>query len=515
MILLIVQLLTIHVIAASSGEDNQESKVVLFAEKNNGVIELYEDSEGKDLLDIIQDDTIVELVEEQPTENRHFSLIRYISKIEINDQSTSEEIVEGYVHNTRIVSIIDADEYRKERLENKAGKIESDKLESESTDEQQNEDSESINIDNHEELEGLEHEEEKIKEKDKVTNTQALTVKQSEPLIGLALKHPVSVYVDTNRDSEVLKNYSYGHQLKFRPHSDDWYKATVYIDGKPHSGYIHTSDVGEAENISSVTGVALKQRTSVYSDTSKSSKVLKSYQQGHILKYKAHDKDWFIATVFVNGKAHTGYIHARDVETGIDNQSTLQGVGIKGPTKVYTTASTKSGTLKSFSYGHNLKYRTFTSEWYESTVYIKGQARIGYIYKNDVGSMNTALTGYGQVNPTTVYSGTSKSSAKLKSYAIGTSLKYSPHNKHWFKATVLYNGKWETGYIHAKDVGLNLPVLNGYAYDTPTHVYSNRSKSSTSLKSYPRGSTLKYRVFNKDWYEATVMYGDRKSTRLN
>src|SRR5699024_4798637 len=122
-------------------------------------------------------------------------------------------------------------------------------------------------------------------------------------------------------------------------------------------------------------------------------------------------------------------------------------------------------------------------------VYIGGQAQTGYIYKNDVGSMRTALAGYGQVNPTTVYSSTSKSSTKLKSYAIGTSLKYRPHNKDWFKATVLYNGRWETGYIHAREVDVNSPAINGYAYATPTHVYSNRSKSSTSLKSYPRGST--------------------------
>src|SRR5699024_7117760 len=142
----------------------------------------------------------------------------------------------------------------------------------------------------------------------------------------------------------------------------------------------------------------------------------------------------------------------------------------------------------------------------------EGQAQTGYIYKNDVGPMSTVLNGYGQVNSTTVYSSTSKSSTKLKSYAIGASLKYRAHTKNWYEATVLYKGKWETGYIYAKDVGANPPAINGYAHATPTHVYSSRSKSSTSLKSYPRGSTLKYRVYNKDWYEATVMYGGKWTT---
>src|SRR5699024_11037437 len=323
----------------------------------------------------------------QPTVSERFSLIRYISGFEINGQSTSEEVVEGYVHNERIVLIDQADEYRTNRLEIGSEKVETEENGSENTEEEQDEGSESVNSDDPEEAIDSEKEvdqevdelgkvvEEETDESNKVSNTQAIQVQQSGPLIGLALKHPVSVYVDTNRDSEVLKSYSYGHQLKYRPHSDDWYKATVYLDGKPHSGYIHTSDVGEAKNIPSVSGVALKQSTSVYSDNTKKSKALKSYPQGHILKYKAHDKDWFIVTVFVNCKAHTGYIQDRDVETEIDNQSTLQGVGIKNPTKVYTKASTKSGILKSYSYGRILKYQTFTSDWYKATVYIGGQAQ--------------------------------------------------------------------------------------------------------------------------------------------
>jgi len=515
MMLLVFQMLPIHVLAESSGDDNQESEVVLFAEEINGEVELFGDIEGKDLLDTIQDDTIVELVEEQPTDNGHFSLIRYISEVEINGQSTSEEIIEGYVLNERIVLLDKADEYRTNRLENESKKAESEEDISENTEEEQNEDSESDNLADPEEVIESEKEAEKeieseTDETNKVSNTQALQVQQSGPLIGLALKHPVSVYVDTNRNSKVLKSYSYGHQLKYRPHSDDWYKATVYIDGKPHSGYIHASDVGGAENVTSVSGVALKQTTSVYSDKTKKSKALKSYQQGHILKYKAHDKDWFITKVFIKGKAHTGYIHTKDVETGVTSSSLIEGIGTKNPTRVYTSASTASKTLKSYRYGHILKYRTFTTDWYQARVFISGEPYIGYIHKNDVGSMNTLLTGYGIKKQTTVYSNTSKNSKSLKSYALGSELKYYPYNKNWYRTGVYINGEKQTGFIHVKDVSANAPLLSGYAQKDRTHIYTSTSKSSKSLKSYALGSELKYYPYSKSWYRTGVYINGKK-----
>jgi len=515
-------MLPIHVIAESSSEDSQENEVVLFAEEINGEIELYEDSEGNDLLDKIQDDTIVELVEEQPTVSERFSLIRYISGFEINGQSTSEEVVEGYVHNERIVLIDQADEYRTNRLEIGSEKVETEENGSENTEEEQDEGSESVNSDDPEEAIDSEKEvdqevdelgkvvEEETDESNKVSNTQAIQVQQSGPLIGLALKHPVSVYVDTNRDSEVLKSYSYGHQLKYRPHSDDWYKATVYLDGKPHSGYIHTSDVGEAKNIPSVSGVALKQSTSVYSDNTKKSKALKSYPQGHILKYKAHDKDWFITKVFIKGKAHTGYIHRKDVDTGVTSSSLIEGVGTKNPTRVYTSASTGAKTLKSYSYGHILKYRTFTSDWYQARVFIGGEPNIGYIHKNDIGSMNTLLIGYGIKDQTTVYSNTTRNSKKLKNYAKGSELKYYPYSKDWYRTGVYINGKKQTGFIHVKDVSANAPLLSGYAQKDRTHIYSNTSKSSKSLKSYAKGAELKYYPYSKNWYRTGVYINGKK-----
>lgn len=126
--------------------------------------------------------------------------------------------------------------------------------------------------------------------------------------------------------------------------------------------------------------------------------------------------------------------------------------------------------------------------------------------------MDTVLTGYGQVNPTTVYSGISKCSSKLKSYTIGTKLKYRPHNKDWYKATVKYNGVWKIGYIHAKDVGEKAPTLRGYGIVDKTTVYAKASKGTKKLKSYKKGSKLKYKPYNANWYVASIIINGKRQT---
>ena len=80
-----------------------------------------------------------------------------------------------------------------------------------------------------------------------------------------------------------------------------------------------SSSVDSNEMIS-LRGVALKNSTNVYSEASQSSSVLKSYKQGHILIFQAHDPDWYIATIYISGERHTGYIHSSDVDVINDPQ---------------------------------------------------------------------------------------------------------------------------------------------------------------------------------------------------
>src|SRR5699024_3354123 len=131
-------------------------------------------------------------------------------------------------------------------------------------------------------------------------------------------------------------------------------------------------------------GIGLKSPTKVYQKTSTGAKVLKSYAQGSKLKYNTYSSGWYEASVYVNGKYVTGYINKNDVEEPEKSQITLYGIGLKNPTKIYQKTSNGSKVLKSYPKGSMLKYKTFTSGWYEATVYVNGKYTTGYINANDV-----------------------------------------------------------------------------------------------------------------------------------
>src|SRR5699024_10670756 len=86
-----------------------------------------------------------------------------------------------------------------------------------------------------------------------------------------------------------------------------------------------------AANQTSYNGIALKNKTHVYSKQSRDSKSLKSYSKGSILKYSSLNKNWYVTGVFINGKKQTGYIHKSDVENADDKSKSLQGVASKSP----------------------------------------------------------------------------------------------------------------------------------------------------------------------------------------
>src|SRR5699024_8386675 len=192
-------------------------------------------------------------------------------------------------------------------------------------------------------------------------------------------------------------------------------------------GYIHKDDVETISDIQhTLNGVALKSQTKGYVSASTNSKALKSYSVGSILKYKTFTSSWYEATVFINGVAQTGYIHKSDVEDVQESQKTLYGVALKKPTSIYGKASSNSKTLKTYEMGSILKYKTFSTNWYEALVYINGKPHTGYIHKNDVEEVETSqktLYGVALKNPTSIYEKASTSSKTLKTYGIGSILK--------------------------------------------------------------------------------------------
>ena len=361
-------------------------------------------------------------------------------------------------------------------------------------------------------------EEELTDEADEVEEQVVETRQLITTLRGVALKAPTAVRQSKNQASKALKTYSKGHILIYREAPGDWYEATVYLNGKPTKGYIYKSDV---ENITPngkhLNGFSTKVPLNVYKKADRASGHWKSYGYGSKLIYKEFSKNWYEATVYVSGKAQTGYIHKSDVSASEPGAlKPIFGYGQVNPTRVYERTSKKSKTLKSYKRGSRLKYEDYDGTWYKATVYLKGKPVTGYIHKNDVNLNKPAqvvtINGYGHASPTRVYQKTNKNSRVLKSYKKGSKLKYQKYNGTWYKATVYLNGKPQTGYIHKNDVNVNQPSFFGYGLKAPTAVYSSTSLSSTKLKTYSKGTRLKYQEYNANWYKATVYLNGKART---
>ncbi|WP_246880482.1 SH3 domain-containing protein [Sporosarcina sp. 6E9] len=263
-------------------------------------------------------------------------------------------------------------------------------------------------------------------------------------------------------------------------------------------------------------GVALKSPTYVYDEAKPGSNVLKSYSEGSIMLYRAHNADWYTTSVTVKGKKHSGFISKADVDTSVETQTLLQGIGLQASTAVYATASTGSKKLKTYSVGSLLHYKTFTSEWYETSVIINGKRTPGYIHKSHVENgveSDEILKGLAILNPTAVYSRASTNSAALKSYSGGTILQYRNYTTDWYKATVYVGGKARTGFIHKSHVDAtvdNQISLRGIGIQNKTSVYSSPSTGAPALKSYAEGTILQYKTLSSNWYEATVVISGKR-----
>ncbi|MBP2005382.1 SH3 domain-containing protein [Halobacillus andaensis] len=339
-----------------------------------------------------------------------------------------------------------------------------------------------------------------------------------EEQTGIALKNPTSVYNETDKNSPSLKQYEEGKLLKFKEHNNNWYKATVYLNHQAHIGYIHKDDIEETtDHQESLQGRA-NEKVTVYDTAATSSPNLKSYNEGSILKYKSFSENWYEATVYVNYEAKTGYIHKKQVETAANSQDNLTGIAEKSSTNVYSTASSHSNILKSYSNGTILKYKTYLNDWYEATVYVDGEKVTGYIHKEDVETGERdgeELSGIGLLKSTNVYSDASTDSRILKSYPTGSNLRFREYSSDWYIAQVYINGEKETGYIHKDHVekeAENNDELQGIGLKNPTSVYEAASTNSTPLKSYGKGSILKYNNFSENWYEATVYLNGEAET---
>lgn len=493
-----------------------EKLAVLFADEADGSINVYENpSNTSPIIGTIKDDTEVSVIEE----GQEYTLVQYVDE-------QRKEPLNGYVENDHVVDMTQAEEFRANRDESKQ------------TIEASGEDASSVSADTQTEINSSEEtviNEEPQKDSKATVNTlqqveENTTVEKKEKTIsssslaadtntkssssvtlkGIGLANPTKVYKMPSTSSQELKSYAQGTILTYRTYSNDWYQCTIYINGKAVTGYIKSSDV---ENLVSsqhnLEGIALKNPTSIYSKAAKSSKVLKTYAQGTVLKYKTLTSEWYECTVYVSGRAVTGYIYKGDVENLTIKQIDLRGVAQKSPTRVYAKASVYSATLKSYSAGTILSYKTFTSGWYECKVYINGRSVTGYINVKDVtNAVNNpkSYTGVALKDPTSVYEMATTTSKTVKSYPLGSILKYQTFANGWYSATVYIKGKKKTAYIassHVENAVANPSTKQVWAKND-LKVYTYASKKAPALKSYPSGAEIKVETFTSSWYKVKI-----------
>jgi minor extracellular protease Epr len=274
------------------------------------------------------------------------------------------------------------------------------------------------------------------------------------------------------------------------------------------------------EKISEIT---LNNLTNIYTDTSKSSTVVKSYKKGSIIIYWSYSRDWYFTYVYVNGVKKKGYVYKNDVDNMLEpsDRELLSGISLPTTLKVYKTPTTSSVALKTYTQGHILKYYSFSNLWYVAVVSVNGKLVNGYIYKNDVENLlngNERLNKQG-ITTKTVYVRNSPSiySSSYKYYSGGTILNYTFYSPNWNIATVYINGVKKTGYIYKKDVEdiielKDRKLLNGVVSSNDAKIYIKPSTNASYLKKYNVGSNLKFYSFSEHWYIATIYIKGIKHT---
>lgn len=209
---------------------------------------------------------------------------------------------------------------------------------------------------------------------------------------GLSLKDPTNMYASPSRDSKVIRTFALGSTLLYYTYSSQWYKSYVTYNGSPHVIYINNDDVEQiTDNPILKEGFALNRSTEMYASPSLSSKVLRTFEQGFIMKFYTYSPNWYKSNTTVDGKSQTIFIHKDDVELVNQSSEILQGLALKTTTEVYSLPSRDSSVLKFYSKFSLLKYYNFSENWYKSYVNVNGKLTACYIKKTDVGAQKSSF----------------------------------------------------------------------------------------------------------------------------
>jgi len=348
-------------------------------------------------------------------------------------------------------------------------------------------------------------------EKDNVTKAANTTVEVE--LTGITIQPETNVYVEASTNSTILHAYTEGTSVKVYDYSEDWYVTTANVEGTEQLGYIQKSAIDLVTSTPvKYEGIALKEPTNLYASPTKTSQTVKSYSQGSFLLYYSYTSQWFRTSVNVNGKYQTVYINKDDIEQADSNPEKQEGIAIKAETNLYASPMRSSKVVKIYRDGSLLKYYTYTSGWYKTSVNVNGVQQAVYINKDDVEQLISnpvKQQGFTTKNPTNMYASPSRDAQVLRTFAVDSYLSFYTFTSEWFKSVVSVNGQLRTIYIHKDDI--EKPTTNpvkqsGIALTNPTNMYSAPSKGSKVLKAYRSGANLLYYTFSSKWYKSTVTY---------
>lgn len=251
-------------------------------------------------------------------------------------------------------------------------------------------------------------------------------------------------------------------------------------------------------------GITKSIKNEIY-DQPINGKVIESLEQGTIIKIGSYNKDWFRLIVSIGSKDITGYIRVSDVEVAEENQETIKGRALNSPTYIRKRASTKANAVTTLPIGTIIDYKPFTRYWYEVTVNVSGEEKVGYIHQKHIESVmdkkHRALSGktntYIRTKPST-------KSTPLTILPHGTILNYSvyPYNTNWYEVEI----DNQIGYVHQKhveEISDNQKEDYGLALRSPTNVRARASTQSDVLTRIPAEEIFEYKTFSNFWYEVT------------
>lgn len=344
-------------------------------------------------------------------------------------------------------------------------------------------------------------------------NSVEITSESSNPVTAIALRDNTYVYSRASTSSDKVKSYPVGSILNMKEFSKDFYSAKIWQGNYWRDVFINKVDVELIEiNPTSIEGVAKQAYTPVYDRASTKSNVVRTYQEGSILSYKTFSANFYQAKIWSNNDWRDVYISKKDVQNAPTNVTHLKGIAIRSSTPVYPIASTNSTPVRTYSQGVELSYHTYIDGWYKAKIWRDNKWENVFISSRDVETIDYSnretIKGVTIDQQTNIYQRASRTGPVSLKVNAGTKLSYKTYVNNWYEVTI--NGT--TGFIHINSVE---PLVNeqdnieGFAKNNTVNVYGSTSRNSVILRSYRKGSVLKFKTFSTNWYEA-IIYENNK-----